>query len=172
MFKVFIRGASRGYQVLVKICGSLSGICVLAMVLTIVVDIAGRTLFSRPLEGTLEFNEMLMVVIVFLGVAWTQSEKGNIKIEVLTSRLSPKRVRAVNLAVWSMSLVFCVLITLGGITEAMHSARIQEELWGIARFPVWPGKIILAFGCLLLSIQLCIDMIRELCHLLSREDKI
>jgi TRAP-type C4-dicarboxylate transport system permease small subunit len=171
MLKGFFRRIYRVYQMIARTSGTLSGVCVLVMVLTIVLDVTGRTFFYKPLDGSLELNEMLMVLIVFLGLAWTQSQRGNIKIEVFTSRLSYKSARAVDLAVWTMSLVFASLITIGGTIEALHSTRIREAVWGIARFPVWPGKIILAFGCFLLCIQFIVDIIKELGHLLSRKEK-
>ena len=161
----------RVYEMIARTCGTLSGVCVLVMVLTIVIDVVGRTFFYKPLEGSLELNEMLMVLIVFLGLAWTQSQRGNVKIEIFTSRLSFKSARAVDLAVWTLSLVFAFLITIGGITEALHSTRIREAVWGIARFPVWPGKIILSFGCFLLCIQFLVDIINELGHLRSGKEK-
>jgi len=172
MLKVFFRRIYRVYQMIVRTGGTLSGVCVLVMVSTIVIDITGRTFFFKPLEGTLELNEMLMVLIVFLGLAWTQSQRGNVKIEVFASRLSFKSARVVDLAVLTMSLLFASLITIGGTVEALHSTRIREAVWGIARFPVWPGKIMLAFGCFLLCIQFLIDIIHEAGHLLSGNQKI
>jgi TRAP-type C4-dicarboxylate transport system permease small subunit len=171
MLKVFFRRIYRVYEMIARTGGTLSGVCVLVMVSTIVIDITGRTFFFKPLEGTLELNEMLMVLIVFLGLAWTQSQRGNVKIEVFTSRLSFKSARVVDLAVWTMSLVFASLITIGGTVEALHSTRIREAVWGIARFPVWPGKIILSFGCFLLCIQFLIDIIHEVGQLLSGKEE-
>jgi TRAP-type C4-dicarboxylate transport system permease small subunit len=171
ILSIFFRRFYRVYQIIAKTSGTLSGICVLVMTLTIVIDITGRTFFSRPLEGSLELNEMLMVLTLFLGLAWTQSQRGNVKIEVFTSRLSLKHARAVNLVVWIISLVYCSLITIGGTVEALHSTRIREAVWGIVRFPVWPGKIIVALGCFLLCIQFIVDIINELGHLLSRKEK-
>jgi TRAP-type mannitol/chloroaromatic compound transport system permease small subunit len=171
MLKAFFTKISKVHEMIARTSGTLSGVCVLVMVLTIVVDITGRTFFYKPLEGTLELNEMLMVLIVFLGLAWTQSQRGNVKIEVFTSRLSHRSSRVVDLAVWTMSLVFASLITIGGTVEALHSTRIREAVWGIARFPVWPGKIILSFGCFLLCIQFLVDILHEVGHLLSHKEK-
>jgi hypothetical protein len=36
--------------------------------------------------------------------------------------------------------------------------RLGENLWGVKKFPVWPGKILAAFGSGLLCVQFLIDI--------------
>ncbi|MCR4442316.1 MAG: TRAP transporter small permease [Peptococcaceae bacterium] len=131
------------------------------MVFTIVPDTLGRKYFAHPLQGTLEFNEMLMVIVIFVGLAWTQSERGHVCVEVFTSRMKAKTARIVGCTVWFLCFLFFALITAASVVEACRSIALQETVWGIAKLPVWPVKIILALGCFLLSFQFLLDVIAD-----------
>ncbi len=45
---------------------------------------------------------------------------------------------------------------------AIRSTQRGEVSFGVIAFPVWPGRIILAAGLILLSIQLLVDFVRLL----------
>src|SRR5262249_56391702 len=60
-----------------------------------VVDVAGRYLFNRPLPGSLELSELLMVFLVFGAFAVTELRGGHVDIDVVVLRLPP-RLRALS----------------------------------------------------------------------------
>jgi TRAP-type transport system small permease protein len=150
------------YRTVRYTAGITASCCIFVMVCTIVPDSIGRFFFSKPIHGTLELNMLLMSAIVFLGLAWTQSERGHVRVEVLISRAKPTLRSALNIACWAIALALFLGITIGGAEEAINSARIGENLWGVKKFPVWPGKILAAFGSGLLCIQFLIDIGSEL----------
>ena len=145
------------------------------MVCTIVPDSVGRFFFNKPLYGTLELNMLLMSAIVFLSLAWTQSQRGHVRVEILISRTPPNSQRTLNIICWALGFIFFLAITIGGTAEAIHSVMIGENLWGVKKFPLWPGKILAAFGSALLCIQFLIDIGNEFVHISSHnaaKDKI
>ncbi len=80
----------QGYGRLLRGCGLISSVATFLMMLVVVANIVGRYLFNRPLTGTLEFTESLLVIIIFLSIALTQYDGGHIRVNILTRRL-PKR---------------------------------------------------------------------------------
>jgi TRAP-type C4-dicarboxylate transport system permease small subunit len=161
------------YRAVRYIAGIAASCCIFVMVCTIVPDSIGRFFFSKPIHGTLELNMLLMSVIVFLALAWTQSERGHVRVEILISSAKPALKSALNIACWTIAFALFLGITIGGTEEAINSARIGENLWGVKKFPVWPGKILAAFGSGLLCIQFLIDIGSELLHgfILRRAEK-
>lgn len=156
-----------GYKTVRYAAGIAASCCIFVMVCTIVPDSMGRFFFSKPLYGTLELNMLLMSAIVFLGLAWTQSQRGHVRVEVLISRARPTLKSVLNIICWTIAFVLFLGITIGGTEEAMHSMRIGENLWGVKKFPVWPGKILAAFGSGLLCVQFLIDIGCEFVHLFT-----
>lgn len=151
--------------------GIAASICIFLMICTIVPDSIGRFFFNRPLHGTLELNMLLMSAIVFLSLSWTQSQRGHVRVEILLSKLNPKARSIVNILCWFMAFGLFFAITVAGAEEAVYSTQIRECLWGVKKFPVWPGKIIAVFGAALLCIQLLIDIGHELKNLVTRNDE-
>ena len=147
--------------------GIVASICIFLMVCTIVPDSIGRFFFNKPLYGTLELNMLLMSAIVFLSLAWTQSQRGHVRVEILISKTSPNSQRILNIICWTLGFMFFLAITIGGTAEAIHSVMIGENLWGVKKFPLWPGKILAAFGAALLCIQFLVDIGSEFAHISS-----
>jgi TRAP-type C4-dicarboxylate transport system permease small subunit len=155
------------YRAVRYIAGIAASCCIFVMVCTIVPDSIGRFFFSKPIHGTLELNMLLMSAIVFLGLAWTQSQRGHVRVELLISRAKPTLKSALNIICWAIAFTLFLAITIGGTEEAINSVRIGENLWGVKKFPVWPGKILAAFGSGLLCVQFLIDIGSEFLHLLT-----
>jgi TRAP-type C4-dicarboxylate transport system permease small subunit len=163
------------YSVVRYTAGIAASVCIFLMVSTIVPDSIGRFFFNKPLYGTLELNMLLMSAIVFLSLAWTQSQRGHVRVEIIISRTRPSLRSALNIFCWAIAFVLFLAITIGGTEEAVHSVMIGENLWGVKKFPVWPGKILAAFGSGLLCIQFLIDIGSEFTNILlarSTNDKI
>jgi TRAP-type C4-dicarboxylate transport system permease small subunit len=146
------------YKTVRYVAGIAASCCIFVMVCTIVPDSVGRFFFSKPLHGTLELNMLLMSAIVFLGLAWTQSQRGHVRVEVIISRTRPNMRSALNIICWAIAFALFLAITIGGTDEAINSVRLGENLWGVKKFPVWPGKILAAFGSGLLCVQFLIDI--------------
>jgi TRAP-type C4-dicarboxylate transport system permease small subunit len=142
--------------------GISATVCIFLMVCTIVPDSIGRYFFNKPLHGTLEFNMLLMSAIVFLSLSWTQSQRGHVRVELLLSKVGPRIRSGLNIICWIIALGLFLAITIGGTEEAIYSTQVREALWGVKKFPVWPGKIIASFGSALLCIQFLIDIGSEI----------
>jgi len=154
------------YRVVRYTAGIAASTCIFLMVCTIVPDSIGRFFFSKPLYGTLELNMLLMSAIVFLSLAWTQSQRGHVRVEIIISRTRPNLRSCLNIMCWAIAFALFLAITIGGTQEAVHSVMIGENLWGVKKFPVWPGKILAAFGSGLLCIQFLIDIASEFIRIL------
>ena len=77
-----IKKITAGARVLVMIA-------VVFMMMITVVDVILRKFFLSPILGVTEYSQMIMVVIL-LAAASTGMADGHIKVDLLTSRLSPK----------------------------------------------------------------------------------
>jgi TRAP-type C4-dicarboxylate transport system permease small subunit len=147
--------------------GISATVCIFLMICTIVPDSIGRYFFNKPLHGTLEFNMLLMSAIVFLSLSWTQSQRGHVRVEFLLSKVSLRIRSVLNIICWFIAFALFLAITIGGAEEAIYSTQVRETLWGVKKFPVWPGKILATFGSALLCIQLLIDIGSEVKNIFS-----
>src|SRR5690625_4617971 len=68
-------------------CAEVSGWLVVPMMLSIFLDALLRSLFNVALIGIVESNSLLLVALVYLGIAGAQASGGNFRLTLLTGRV-------------------------------------------------------------------------------------
>ncbi len=142
--------------------GVVSGFATLVIMLIVCVDVAGRFLFNAPLHSGVETSELLLVSLVFLGLASAQQQRQNFAIEVVSRHLPARAQRGLELLGYVVCLVIVVLLAWPSTVQAISSFERNEMGFGIVAFPVWPARILLALGLWLLSLQFAFDVLRLL----------
>jgi TRAP-type C4-dicarboxylate transport system permease small subunit len=134
-----------------------------------VLNAVGRKLFM-PFPCALESVESLLVISVYLGVSVVALEGGHVKVTLLTDRFSPSvQYGADALANLLGALTFGFFAT-GAWIEGFKSLSIFEMRIGVYRFPLWPFKLIFAFGLTLLVLQLLINVVKYTYNAFGRTD--
>lgn len=153
-----------------RVLALASSVAVLAITIAIVIDVVGRYLWSQPLAGASEFAVTALVAVVFLGLARSQRTGGNFRVDVVI-RLLPAVVGWALEVFWRvLAMVFVATLSWLSIGEAIHATATGELTFGTIVFPVWPARIILAFGLCILLLQLLVEIVR-LCMGLSPIDE-
>jgi TRAP-type transport system small permease protein len=140
------RRASDGVDALAFLFSVLAGLVLFGLMLMIVVDISGRYLFNRPLSGTIGISEILMAAAVFLGLAQTQLRGGNIRVEILTTRMPPTLRRVADFINYVAVAALAYFLLRAAIPSAIRSRSVGEVRYGVVDVPVWPGRAAIAIG--------------------------
>lgn len=138
-----------------------SALIIMAMILTTMTDVGRRTLFKEPIAGIVEFNEIFMVLCVFLAMAYTQQVGGHIKVELVTDRLRPKQVAALQVFACLVALTWFAILSKQTLNEALVSFSIKEYRWGAIIVPIWWAKFFLPLGCWLICVQLVTELVKK-----------
>jgi len=143
----------------VKVINSLSRIIghatifvILAMMVLTVSDVTMRYLFSRPITGTTEITEYMMICIL-LAMAWGAVQEKHITVSAVMDRM-PKKVQAItDIITFLISLGVFALVTWQSYVAALFALEfnVSSALLGL---PDAPFYIVLmaGFGILCLSI--------------------
>lgn len=153
---------ARAFDWLTHGLGILSGFITLAVMVVVVLDVGGRSLFNAPIGGANEFSELLLVGMIFLGLAAAQQQRQHFAIEIATLRLPTGAQRWVRLFGWLVSLGIVGLLAWVSGKQAWTSWLRGESSYGTIAFPIWPARMVIAFGLALLALQLAIDSLRIL----------
>ena len=87
------------------------GAVVLAIMMFLsVADICGRYFFNKPIDGTYEIVSLMVVLVGCLGLGYCQLVKGNIMIDVVTKRLSPRGQAIMNIISYLISIAVCGIV--------------------------------------------------------------
>jgi TRAP-type C4-dicarboxylate transport system permease small subunit len=125
-------------------------------------DVVGTKFLDYPVPGTLEITESTMVLVVFGALAYTQSKRGHIRVEILYNFGSPRVRAALDAVTHLIALIYFGFLFWLGAQEAIYSWGISEATMGTVRFPLFPARLILAIGCALLLLQLVLDLLHDL----------
>jgi TRAP-type C4-dicarboxylate transport system permease small subunit len=140
----------------------LSGFATLLIIIVVCADVAGRFMFNSPMHGGVEFSELLMVVLVFFGLAAAQQQRQNYSIELLTRMFPEWAQKLLELIGYVTCLAIVILLAWPSSKQALQSFERGEAGFGIVPFPLWPSRVLLAVGLWLLAVQFSCDIYRFL----------
>ena len=128
------------------------------MMISTTLDTTSRYTFNYPLPGVFEFNEVLLVIVVFMSVSWTQGERGHTRVVLGMRRLSIRNAIKLDIVCWALCFIFLALMGWQSAREALRSFEINEFRWGAVQMPIWWAKGLVPLGCWLTCLQLVIDV--------------
>jgi len=140
--------------------GAASGTSTMLLMLIIVPDVLLRKLFSVTIPLATEIAVLLLMGKVYLGLAGAQASNANFAVTAYAERLSPPARRLLRTVHLGIALVVFALLAWFTSGEAIRSTLSGETSFGVTPFPVWPGRILLAVGLCLLTLQLAFDLLR------------
>jgi len=125
-------------------------------------EVFARYLFNKPILGTVEISSYLLVIFCFTGIAFVQSQKGHICIELVTHKFPDSLQRILRIITLILSLATFIVITWQMAIAFWKSWEMQEVRWGALPLPVWPVKFMIAFGSFTLCLQFLLNIIDEI----------
>jgi TRAP-type C4-dicarboxylate transport system permease small subunit len=148
----------------------VSMVFVVIMVLTVTVDVGGHYLFHKPLTGSTDFVELMMVIVVFLGLGYCASVEGNVRVDVVHARLSKRVQTSLDIFTFAASTLIFALITwrLGARAWNIIQEPLSGPSTGTLQLPHLPFIWLAAAGSLLL----CLELLTSFLHHIARIRKV
>jgi len=125
-------------------------------------DVVGTQFLDKPVPGALEITESTMVLIVFGALAYAQTRRAHIRVELLYGYMPPRVQAFMDAATHLTALVFFALLAWQGKGEAAYSWQIGEATLGVIRLPLYPARWLLVIGTALLLLRLVFDVVADL----------
>jgi len=131
------------------------GISFLIIPLTgvILYEILVRYLFKAPTIWAHEVAQMIYGAYVILLGAYAMQKGIHVNVELLYGKFSPRTKAAVDLFTWVLFYFFCGLILVKGWEMAWESFQLGETEPTTFAPIVWPIKLTIPLGALLILLQ-------------------
>jgi TRAP-type C4-dicarboxylate transport system permease small subunit len=145
-----------------KITGYVSGWIVPVMMILVLYEVLMRYVVGQPAMIGDEFSGYLLVIMVFLGAAFTWKEQGHVRITALINRLPQKisiRTRFVGLV---LTLFFAFALCQAGYHFAMFSFKYGLSSATHLRTPLQIFHLTIFVGFVLLTLQIIADILKIL----------
>lgn len=128
------------------------------MVLVVVANVVGRYLFRKPVLGAVEMVGLLTVIVVFCVLAFTEAKGAHIVVDIVVSRLHG-RTKAILASIMSLlGAVFFIIIGWQAWDLTLANLSPIVRTTGVLSIPFAPFMLIMAFGCILFSLELLIHV--------------
>lgn len=147
----------RGIQISSRTMSSIGGGFLLLMVALTVADVFLRYVFNRPILGSIELTECMVVVLGCLGLAWCEVNNGHIRVNLLVPLL-PGRMRAIVDSLTTLCSLFVYLIITWCCFRESYELKGIGQTTDILKLPVYPFYVVMAFG----AAMLCLALFRSL----------
>ena len=122
-------------------------------------DISTRTILGKAVGGSYETTGVVMVIIVFLGLAGVEAKDRHIKIPIIVDALPPKIGNSVNALVALVGIIVFLII---GKEIAGWAVRAWQQKWttmGLIPVPLWPAYAAMVLGSFLMILRLLVRSI-------------
>lgn len=153
----------RGLHAATRTLSFVSVASIAFMMVATSADVGRRQLFGSSVRGVIELSEIMMVVIVFFGLGYAESQNAHVSMTLFIRRL-PDRVAA---AVKAAALVLAILVIgwmlVATFDRAIDSFASGEQRFGIVRLPVWPARWAIVIGLAAFLLEMLVrlaDLVR------------
>jgi TRAP-type mannitol/chloroaromatic compound transport system permease small subunit len=167
----FLISLSRFIDALNEKIGHLVSWALLAAVLICTGNALIRYTFNTSSNGWLEIQWYLFSAIFLLGTSYTLRRNEHVRIDVISGRLSKRAQAWIDIFGFLFFLLpMTGLILYMGLPYAMESIRSQEMSSNAGGLIVWPAKLLIPIGFLMLSLQGVSELIKRVGFLLGMVD--
>jgi TRAP-type transport system small permease protein len=138
-----------------------AGIMLAAMMFLTFFDVGGRNLVNKPIIGSYEITEFMMVLLVAFGLSFCARHKGHIRVDVILAYASRKTTRWFNIIAYAFSLIFYILITWQGWLNAWSNLS-GKSVSTILLVPIYPFAFLLVIGAALTALVFLRDFLKSI----------
>ena len=129
-----------------------------------------RVAFNLPTIWAHELGLMVFGALSMLGGAYALRNRGHVNMDLFYARLSPKGKVVLDIITFPFFLLFCgVLLWIGG-AFAWRSVRILEFSQSNWAPPLWPIKLTIPLGALLILLQGISNLASDILAVIDRKE--
>lgn len=122
----------------------------------ITLDVFMRTVFNRPIAGSIEICELFMVVLCFAAFPYTQSHDKQLSIDLLVSKLSDTRRTLFSVFTCSIAAIYIAILSRQMVLVTIKFYT-RQDITGISELFVWPfmafATLMMSFLCIIVAVE-------------------
>ncbi len=137
----------------------ISGLAVLLMILLITVEVVGRRVLNFTTLIADEFSGYLLVVITFMGAAYTLKSGGFTRMELIFNLFKSTGRRALGFVFSLVSLAYLIILDYWLWAHIFSEYRSGMASISILQTPLYIPKFFMGVGATLLLFQVVLDLV-------------
>ena len=154
---VAVRFIGPALRVLEQVLLAGSILVILFVMLFVGAEVLMRYAFNSPIPGHLEGSELLVPIIVFLALSYTQATRGHVGMDLVLDSLPPSGRRRATILTLLFSVFICAVLAWFSFKNALQLWRYDDVTMTPPYFPTWPSAAAIPIGYFLISIRMFIQ---------------
>ena len=151
--------------------GKVISYLVLFLVGVVLYEIFVRYLFNSPTIWAHETSQMIYGAYVILLGGYVLQRWGHVNVDILYHRFTPRTRAIIDLFTWLLFFYFCGLLLVKGWEMAWDSFQVRETEPTSFAPPVYPIKMTIPLGALLILLQGLAKFIRDLTFAITGKEE-
>jgi TRAP-type transport system small permease protein len=123
--------------------------------------ISTLTHFFKPILGSQELTELMMVILVSFALGYTALNKGHIRVDLIMQYTSQKANRWIDIFTYTFSCSFFIFITWQALAYALINLH-DQTISSILAIPIYPFNILLAIGSAFVVLIFLRDLLQSI----------
>jgi TRAP-type mannitol/chloroaromatic compound transport system permease small subunit len=144
--------------------------CVIPISALVLFEVVCRYLFNSPTVWANEMTQMLFGAYVILSGGYIMRWGGHVNVDILYSRLSDKTRAVMDIATSFLFFLFVGMMAVYGGSLAWESLSMLERSESAWNPPIYPVKLTIPLGCILLLLQGLTTLIRNIMILVNGDN--
>jgi len=138
----------------------LAAACLALLAIVILIEVISVWAFNKSLEFSWEYGAFFMAGAFFLGLGWTLSEEGHVRVGILAEHLPPAAARYLDIGATVVALVISTFLTLSLVGLAWSSFVDGSRTFTATATPLIIPQAVITAGALILTLQLIARLVR------------
>ncbi len=134
----------------------ISSVMIAAMMFLTVADVSLRSLLNKPIKGSYELMEEMMLMACFLALAYCEAQKGHIRVSFIIDRLPAKARAWFDIVTDFFSLIVYALLVWQIFSRALELRNVGQ-ITGLLSIPIFPFILVAFAGC----VAMCLELLRS-----------
>ncbi len=147
--------------------GNILSYGILVIFLLLIVEVVRRYFFNSPTVWGNELVQLIFGMYVVLSGGYILKWRGHVNVDLLYSRLSPRWKALLDVITFFLFLLFCGMLLFYGGSLAWESLSTLEHSQSAWNPPLYPFKLMIPFGALLLLLQGCTKLVDDVLILVT-----
>ncbi|MEZ5666266.1 MAG: TRAP transporter small permease subunit [Alphaproteobacteria bacterium] len=159
-----VRAYVRWVEAVNRVVGIFAMYLVFVMMAVLVYSSVTKALFSQP-HWYLEVAQFLMVAYFLLGGGYSMQTDSHVRMDLFYCRWSPRTKAWVDVVTVFFLVFYLIFLLWGGYLSTEYSIAYNETTRSLWNPPLWPIKVIMMAGIVLMLLQTIATFFRDVASL-------
>lgn len=155
--RAFVNGITR----LNNFIGSAIAWLVVFMTVFLLIEIFSRYVLSQPTVWANELTQLIFGFYAVMSGGYILAQRGHVNVDIFYSSFSSRTQAIVDLCTSVLFFMFLAALLYFGSSMALESISSFERSYSAWNPPIWPVKLSIPIGCLLLLLQGIAKLIQD-----------